>query len=282
MKIEGSIALVTGANRGLGQHFAQQLLERGAAKVYATARNPQTVTTPGVEVLKLDLLDHVTIEAAAAAAGDVDLLVNNAGVSSYQNLIRGDFAEIRRDMETHFFGTLSVTRAFADILGRNGGGAIINVLSALSWFSWNGVTSYSAAKAAEWSLTAGTRVELADQGTQILGVHLGAADTDMMAGYDGPLLDPADVVRATLDGMTAGDVEVLVDDWSRTAKAGLAQDPAAFHAQMAANLGRGQPTGGRPASPTAGIGRHWSPSSSHKRGRLLLMVCGANLTDPRP
>lgn len=136
MIIEGSIALVTGANRGLGRHFSEQLLERGAAKVYATARDPKSITTAGVEVLALDLLDQDTIDAAAAAASDVTLLVNNAGVSTYQNLIRGDLGEIRREMNTHFFGTLSVTRAFADTLARNGGGAIVNVLSALSWFSW--------------------------------------------------------------------------------------------------------------------------------------------------
>jgi NAD(P)-dependent dehydrogenase (short-subunit alcohol dehydrogenase family) len=158
-------------------------------------------------------------------------------VSTYQNLIRGDLAEIRREMNTHFFGTLAVTRAFADILARNGGGAVVNVLSALSWFSWDGVTSYSAAKAAEWSLTNGTRVELAAQGTQVVGVHLGAADTDMMSGYEGPLLDPADVVRAALDGLAAGSVEVLIDDWSRTVKAALADDPAPFYAQVTAMNG---------------------------------------------
>lgn len=234
MNIEESVALVTGASRGLGRHFVTQLLARGAAKVYATARDPKSVTLPGVEVMALDLLDQRSIDAAAAAATDVTLLINNAGVSAYQNLIRGELPEIRREMETHFFGTLGVTRAFADTLAHNGGGGIVNVLSALSWFSYDGVTSYSAAKAAEWSLTAGTRVELAGQGTQVLGVHLGAADTDMMAGYDGPLLDPTDVVRATLDALVAGESELLVDDWSRTVKAGLAQDPAVFYAQVAA------------------------------------------------
>jgi NAD(P)-dependent dehydrogenase (short-subunit alcohol dehydrogenase family) len=234
MIIEGSVALVTGANRGLGRQFATHLLERGAAKVYATARKPESVTIPGVEVIALDLLEPSTIQAAAAIAGDVTLLVNNAGVSTYQNLVRGDLAEVRREMETHFYGTLGVTRAFADILGRNGGGAIVNVLSALSWFSWDGATSYAAAKAAEWSLTNATRVELATQGTQVVGVHLGAADTDMMSGYEGPLLDPADVVRAALDGLASGAAEVLVDDWSRTVKAALAHDPAAFYAQVAA------------------------------------------------
>jgi NAD(P)-dependent dehydrogenase (short-subunit alcohol dehydrogenase family) len=219
MNIEGSVALVTGANRGLGRHFAGQLLKRGAAKVCATAREPKSITIPGAEVLALDLLDQVTIDQAAATASDVNLLINNAGVSTYQNLLRGDLAGIRREMNTHFFGTLAVTRAFAGILARNGGGAIVNVLSALSWFSWDGVTSYSAAKAAERSLTNGTRVELAAQGTQLVGVHLGAADTDKQSGYKGPLLDPADVVRAALDGLAAGSAEVLIDDWSRTVKA---------------------------------------------------------------
>ena len=236
MDVEGSVALVTGANRGLGREFVTQLLERGASKVYATARRPESVELPGAEVLALDLLDQRTIDAAAATAQDVTLLVNNAGVSTYQNLIRGDLTEIRREMETHFFGTLGVTRAFADTLGGHGGGAVVNVLSALSWFSWDGATSYSAAKAAEWSLTAGTRVELSGQGTQVLGVHLGAADTEMMSGYDGPLLKPADVVRAALDALAAGQVEVLVDDWSRTAKAGVAEDPAQFYAKVAAQF----------------------------------------------
>ncbi|KOV87212.1 SDR family oxidoreductase [Nocardia sp. NRRL S-836] len=235
MDIQGSVALVTGANRGLGKEFVGQLLERGAKKVYATARDVSTITTPGVVPLALDLLDQASVERAARQAGDVTLLVNNAGISTGQNLVRGDLAQIRREMDTHFFGTLGVTRAFADVLGNNGGGAIVNVLSALSWFSWNGATSYSAAKAAEWSLTAGTRVELAGQGTQVLGLHLGAADTDMMAGYEGPLLKTSDVVRAALDGLAAGSAEVLVDDWSRIVKAGLAEDPAEFYAKVAAN-----------------------------------------------
>ena len=233
MDIAGSVALVTGANRGLGTRFVAELLERGASKVYAAARNPASITVPGVEVLALDLLDQAGVEAAAQAAPDVTLLVNNAGVSAYQNLVRGDLAEIRREMDTNFFGTLAVTRAFADVLAANGGGGIVNVLSALSFFAFDGATSYSASKAAEWSLTAGTRVELAAQGTQVLGLHLGGADTDMMAGYEGPLLDPADVVRAALDGLEAGQAEVLVDDWSRTAKAGVAAEPAAFYAQVA-------------------------------------------------
>ena len=229
MEIAGSVALVTGANRGLGRHFAQQLLDRGAAKVYATARRPEAVDLAGVEVLPLDITDPEQVAAAAAAASDVTLLVNNAGVSTYQNLVTGDLALVRSEMETHFFGTLGMVRAFAPVLAANGGGAVLNVLSALSWFSVDGATSYAAAKAAEWSLTNGVRLELAGQGTRVTGLHLGAADTDMMAGFDMPKGDPADVVRAALDGVAADELEVLADDWSRYVKSSLAGDPRAFY-----------------------------------------------------
>lgn len=232
MNIEGSVALVTGANRGLGAVFAAELLERGATRVYAAARNPESITVPGVEPVRLDVTDEAQVRAAADLAGDVTLLINNAGVSAAQNLVRGEIDETRRVFETNFFGTLSVTRAFADVLGRNGGGGIVNVLSALSFFAYDGAGSYAASKAAEWMLTNGTRVELAPQGTQVLGLVLGAADTDMMAGYDGPLLTPAEVVSAALDGLVGGKAEVLVDEWSRIAKAGLAEDPADFYAKV--------------------------------------------------
>ncbi|TYP87988.1 SDR family oxidoreductase [Blastococcus xanthinilyticus] len=234
MDITGSVALVTGANRGLGRAFAQQLLERGAAKVYATSRRPELVDVPGVAVLPLDVTDPESVAAAVAAAGDVTLLVNNAGITTGSNLVTGDLTEIRREMETHFFGTLGVIRAFAPVLARNGGGAIANVLSALSWFSTAGANAYAAAKAAEWSLTNGVRIELTGQGTSVTGIVLGAADTDMMAGYTGPMTAPADVVRAALDGVEAGAWEVLVDDWSRGVKAALAADPREFYAPTTA------------------------------------------------
>ena len=234
MDITGSVALVTGANRGLGRHFAQQLLERGATKVYATSRRPELVDVPGVEVLRLDVTDPETIAAAAAAAGDVTLLVNNAGITTRSNLLTGDLADVRREMDTHFYGTLDVVRAFAPVLARNGGGGIVNVLSALSWFSIDGANAYAAGKAAAWSLTNGIRIELTGQGTQVTGIVLGAADTDMMAGYTGPMTAPADVVRAALDGVHEGAWEVLVDDWSRHVKAALAADPREFYAPQTA------------------------------------------------
>ncbi|MDP9795909.1 NAD(P)-dependent dehydrogenase (short-subunit alcohol dehydrogenase family) [Catenuloplanes nepalensis] len=234
MDIENQVALVTGANRGLGRHFAQQLLERGAAKVYATARRPETVDLAGVQVLPLDVTDPASIEAAAKVATDVTLLVNNAGISSRSDLLTGDPAAIRAELDTNFWGTLDMTKAFAPILGANGGGAILNVLSAMSWFSYEGVNSYAVAKAAAWALTNGVRLELAGQGTRVAGFMLGTADTDFSAWYTaGPKIDPAVVVRAGLDGFEAGQIEILGDEWSAHVKASLARDPREFYAGVA-------------------------------------------------
>jgi len=226
MHISGSIALVTGANRGLGRQFAVQLLERGAAKVYATARQPELITIPGVVTLPLDITDAASVAAAAAAADDVNLLVNNAGVAFGADLVTGDLDKLRQEMDANFWGALSVIRAFAPQLADGG---ILNVLSVLSWIGFQGSGGYAASKSAQWSLTNGVRLELAGQRTQVTGLHLGAADTDMTAGYDVPKADPAVIVKAGLDGLEAGDWEVLADEWSRVAKAGLAGDPRAYY-----------------------------------------------------
>ncbi len=231
MNISQTVALVTGANRGLGRHFAEALLARGA-KVYATARTPELVRIPGAEILRLDLTDPASIASASVIATDVSLLVNNAGISSWQPLVSGDLNLIRKDMDTNYFGTLEVVRAFGPVLASNGGGAILNVLSALSWFSVDGSNSYSASKAAEWSLTNSIRLELAGQGTQVTGLHLGAADTDMTASYEGEKMAPALVVKAALDGVEAGRLEVIADDWSAHVKASLSADPALFYTQL--------------------------------------------------
>ncbi|MEU4445069.1 SDR family oxidoreductase [Actinosynnema sp. NPDC050801] len=233
MEIANSVALVTGANRGLGRQFARQLLDRGAAKVYATARNPDRVDLPGVEVLRLDVTDPGSIAAAASVAADVTLLVNNAGVITGENLVTGDPAAIRLEMDTHFYGTLDVIRAFAPVLAANGGGAILNVLSSMSWVSYDRATAYSAAKAAQWSLTNGVRVELAGQGTLVTGLLLGPTDTDMTAGLDMPKNDPADVVRAALDGVAADRIEVLADQGVVDLKAALAADPTLLYPRAA-------------------------------------------------
>ena len=236
MQIAGSVALVTGANRGIGKEFVRQLAARGAQRIYATARNPESIEVPEVEVLALDLTDPESIRRAAAQAQDVDILINNAGISTYQPLIAGDLTKIALELNTHFYGTLHVTRAFAPVLAANGGGAILNMLSALSWIAYPGATAYSAAKAAEWSLTDATRLELAEQGTLVTGLHVGAVDTDMMAGWDIPKSTPADVVRAGLDGLEAGQSEVLADEAAEQAKAGLTADPRDRYAALIPTL----------------------------------------------
>ncbi|WP_329057339.1 SDR family oxidoreductase [Amycolatopsis sp. NBC_01480] len=229
MQITGSTALITGAGRGLGRHFAQALLDRGAAKVYATARRPGTTDIAGVTPLALDVTDPDSVRAAAAAAPDVDLLVNNAGLAAYTDLVTGDLDAIRREMETNFFGPLHVVRAFAPVLAGNGGGAVLNVLSVLSWISYQGSAGYAAAKAAAWSMTNGVRLELSAQRTQVAGLVMASTDTDMMAGFDVPKNNPADVVRAALDGIEAGEIEIIADADSLATKAALGEHPSVLY-----------------------------------------------------
>ncbi|MDA0179439.1 SDR family oxidoreductase [Solirubrobacter phytolaccae] len=219
MELNGTVALVTGANRGLGRHFAQQLLERGATKVYAAARNPDTIDLPGVVPIELDITDPESVARAAAVATDVDVLINNAGISLHQNLVTGDLDAIRRELETNFFGTLNVIRAFVPVR------AILNVNSRLSWLSYVGAGGYAASKAAEWSLTNSVRLELPD--TLVTGLYLSSTDTDMMAGWDIPKNDPADVVRQALDGLEADAVEVIADADTAETKAALSTEPVA-------------------------------------------------------
>ncbi|WP_431931435.1 SDR family oxidoreductase [Nonomuraea jabiensis] len=233
MQINGAHVLVTGANRGLGRQFVLSLLGRGAGKVYATARRPDLIDVPGVVPLPLDITDPASVAAAAAAAPDVKIVINNAGISTGANLVTGDLDTIRREMDTHFYGTLNVIRAFAPQLAD---GAILNVLSALSWLAYDGAGAYHAAKAAEWALTNSVRLELANQRTLVTGLHLGAADTDMMAWYNGDKTAPEVIVEAALDGIEAHRPEVLADDWSRQVKAWLPEDPSVVYREAAAAL----------------------------------------------
>ena len=233
MDLNNATALVTGANRGIGRHLATQLLQRGAT-VYATARRPESLDVPGAKVLALDITDPAAVAEAARAAGDVNLLVNNAGISTGANLLDAGLEGVRAEMDVNFWGTLSMVRAFAPGLAANGGGAIINVASALSWFAYPGAGGYAVSKAANWNMSNALRLELAGQGTSVTSVHLGTAETDMTKGYDGPKIDPADAARAALDGVQAGKLEVLVDDWSEMVKATLSKDPVEFYSQFLA------------------------------------------------
>ncbi|WP_226361660.1 SDR family oxidoreductase [Pseudonocardia sp. ICBG1142] len=228
MIVSGANALVTGANRGLGAALVTELLARGAGTIYAATRDPRSLRheDPRVVPLRLDVTDSVTIHEAAQRAGDVDIVINNAGVSGAGSLLHADPERARAEMETNFWGPVAVTRAFAPVLARRGGGALVTVLSALSWAALPFAGSYAATKAAAWSFTNGARAELRSQGTQVVGVHLGFMDTDMVADLDVAKIAAPEVARAILDGVAAGDEEVLVDDPSRALKAALAGSPA--------------------------------------------------------
>jgi NAD(P)-dependent dehydrogenase (short-subunit alcohol dehydrogenase family) len=232
MRIEGSTALVTGANRGLGRRFAEELLARGA-KVYAGARDPGSVDLPGAIPVALDITDPASVAAAADATGDVSLLINNAGSSTGANLLTGSLADIELEMNTHFFGTLAVVRAFAPQLAARGGGAVLNVLSVLSWVSFPDSGAYSAAKSAEWSLTNALRQQLAGQKTQVTALHVGYMDTDMARHVTSPKTDPAVVAKLALDGLAAGHPEVVADEISQQVERGLAGGVAALYPQFA-------------------------------------------------
>ncbi|HEY1699641.1 MAG TPA: SDR family oxidoreductase [Trebonia sp.] len=232
MKIQGATALVTGANRGLGRHIAQQLRDRGAT-VYAGARNPASVSLDGVTPVALDIADPASVAAAAAAARGVSILVNNAGIGTGASLLSGDLEDVRREFETNFFGTLTVTRAFAEQLGEHDESAVLNILSVLSWYSLPSLGGYSASKSAEWSLTNGLRQELAGQGTRVAGLHVGYMDTDLAASVTEPKLDPAGVARQAVDGIESGAAEILADDLSVTTRAGLAGGVPALYPDVA-------------------------------------------------
>lgn len=231
MKISGSTALVTGANRGLGRHLAAELLARGAT-VYAGARNPDTVDLPGVTPVRLDITDPASVTAAVELAGGVNLLINNAGIDTRTDLLDGDLDLVRLELETHYIGTLSTVRAFAPVIAANGGGTILNVLSVLSWVNFPMHAAYGAAKSAEWAMTNALRLQLAERGVRVAGLHVGYLDTDMAADITGPKSDPAAVARLTVDGIEADAYEIVADDVSRRVQAGFPGGVAALYPQL--------------------------------------------------
>ena len=234
MEIQGSVALVTGANRGFGATLCRVLLERGATKVYAGARDPATVTMHGVVPVQLDITSQSDVDAAAQRCGDVTLLVNNAGITTGTAALAHDATrKARLEFETNVLGPLAMSRSFAPVLAANGGGAIINVLSVLSWFSSPGTAIYCASKAASWSLTNSLRLELLTQDTQVLALHVGFMDTDMTAGVTAPKSSPGDVAAQAIAGLESGAHEVLADDISRRVRVGLSGELTALYPALA-------------------------------------------------
>jgi NAD(P)-dependent dehydrogenase (short-subunit alcohol dehydrogenase family) len=230
MGLQGSVAFVTGGNRGLGRAFVETLLARGAAKVYAAARQPKSVDIPGAVPIQVDVADPGSVARAAHDCGDVTLLVNNAGIAltTTDSLDPAAVDISRETFETNYLGVMRASQAFAPVILANGGGGIVNVLSDQAWFSRPFTVAYAASKSAAWSYTNALRMDLAPRGVRVLGLHVGFIDTDMVSGLEVRKSDPAVVAGHALDGLAAGLDEVLADDQARLVKGSLSESGAYY------------------------------------------------------
>ena len=232
--LDGAVVLVTGANGGIGGEFVAQALSRGAAKVYATARVPRTWDDERIIPLQLDVNDPASVAAAVDAAGDVTVLINNAGVlPASANFLEHTTEELRDVMETNFFGPVLLSRAFAPVLTSHPASVLVNVHSVASWYAFGGV--YSASKAALWSATNSLRLELDPRGVHVVGVHVGFVDTPMAAaaGASGAIMAPQDLVGKVFDAVEADEYEVIADELSTNVRAGLSGPIEALYPQLA-------------------------------------------------
>jgi NAD(P)-dependent dehydrogenase (short-subunit alcohol dehydrogenase family) len=231
MRLDGTTVLVTGANRGLGRELVRQLRAAGCAKVYAGVRRIEALDS--TDAVQLDITNPGDIAAAVVRCADIEILINNAGVAGFTPLLGTPTTDnARNEMETNYFGTLAMCRAFAPVLKRNGGGAIVNVLSVVSWFNAPMQGSYCASKAAEWSLTKAVRFELRGQHTFVAGVHAGYIDTDMTAGLTAEKSSPADIARNVLTGIENDEEEILADPRARALRSSLLGDYGPIDAGM--------------------------------------------------
>ncbi len=243
MEIKDSIAFVTGANRGIGKSYVKSLLDHGAKKVYAGMRDVGAFNAIAsewpeqhrgkVEPVAIDITKEDHIQSAVAKAGDVNLLINNAGIANFAGLIAADnLDDARQEMEVNYFGTLMVSRAFAPVLKKNGGGALVNILSVASLGNFPVLGSYSASKAALHSLTQGIRAELAAQGTQVFGVFPGPIETDMAKDFDMEKSSPDLIADGTLKGIERGEEDIFVDPMAVQFRKDYFADPKALEAQL--------------------------------------------------
>ncbi|MEO8151594.1 MAG: SDR family oxidoreductase [Rhizobacter sp.] len=238
MKLQQATALVTGANRGIGRAFVAALLKAGVRRVYATARDTRTLTEllaidpTRVLPLQLDVVNGELIAAAVCAAPDVNLLINNAGVLEFGSILEVERSLLVRQFDTNFYGPLDMARAFAPVIERNGGGAVVNLLTLVALASMPSLSTYNATKAATWSMTQSLRADLARRGIAVHGVFPGAVDTDMLAGVDLPKASPADVAAAVMAGLEADVEDIFPDAMSTQLYAAWKQDHKAVEKQF--------------------------------------------------
>jgi NAD(P)-dependent dehydrogenase (short-subunit alcohol dehydrogenase family) len=250
MKIKNSIAFVTGSNRGIGQAFVAALLNQGAKKVYAGVRDLEAYKKVAallpeeqqarVEPVVVDISNKKQVQTAAAQAQDITLLINNAGIANFTGLISAESLEsARQEMEINYFGTLSVIRAFAPILKKNGGGGIVNILSVASLGNFPVLGSYSASKAALHSLTQGVRAELTAQSTQVFGVFPGPIDTDMAKDFEMEKTPPSETAEGTLKAIELNVEDIFVDAMAVQFEKDYWSDPKSLEQELSTFLPAG-------------------------------------------
>lgn len=237
MNVDNAVAMVTGSNRGIGKALVEALIETGAKKIYATARNTNELhfNSGKTEIVpfQVDISDHKSVNNMAKRAKDITLLFNNAGVLDFGDILNVPLESIKRDFDTNFYGTLAVARSFAPIIEANGGGAIVNTLTLLSLASMPGFAAYNASKAAEWSMTLSLRASLAEKNIQVHGVFPGAVDTDMLAGVDITKTRPADVAQAIIKGIKENKEDIFPDPMSTEIYAAWRKDHKSIERQFA-------------------------------------------------
>jgi NAD(P)-dependent dehydrogenase (short-subunit alcohol dehydrogenase family) len=230
MNIKDQVVFVTGASRGLGLAFALEAVARGAKKVYAGVRDVSKFEQAGITPIQLDVTNQESIDKAAAACADVTVLVNNAGIAKLNSdSLDDNFIEMTQElMETNFYGVVRMSQAFAPTLIKNGGGAILNVLSDATWIAIPMLAAYATSKSAAWSFTNSLRLTLKEKGTRVVALHVGFLDTDMTKGFDMPKTQPVVVAQRVYDGLAEGADEVLADDSTKAIKEGLSPKKAVY------------------------------------------------------
>jgi NAD(P)-dependent dehydrogenase (short-subunit alcohol dehydrogenase family) len=242
MEIKGCTALVTGANRGLGKAYADALIARGAAKVYAAARDPSAIMDRRLTPLQLDVTSAKQISAAVAACPDINLLINNAGAMLATSILDPNAeAALRTELEVNVFGVLRMAQAFAPVIARNGGGSIANMLSVVSWYVYPFNATYGATKHAALAITNALRVQLKAQNIHVLGVYAGFIDTEMAAQFRAEKTPPSQVAERTLDGVVRGLDHVHADKRAEDVWAIARSDPAQLEAISQAQWDAGPP-----------------------------------------